>query len=64
MTRHQQTRPTDEIEPMVPLIDDEETQSIPTPTRDGGQHERPPETEYATSYTRDVESILPGVAEF
>ena len=64
MTEYHQTRPTDEIEPMIPMISDEETQSIPTPTRDGGRYERPPETDYATSYTRDVESILPGVAEF
>lgn len=53
-------RPATEIEPMVPLLPNTET-STDRPTR--RRPERPPQTDYATSYTRDTEEIMPGVPD-
>ncbi|MFB6124035.1 MAG: hypothetical protein ABEJ78_11340 [Haloferacaceae archaeon] len=59
------TRPTDDIEPMIPPLPTTErrtpTDQRSQPTSDRPTPERPTDTTYATSYTRDYEEIEPGV---
>lgn len=55
------TRPTDEIEPMVPILPRDPYRSDGGPRRRG--RERPPATDYAAPATRDREEIAPLVPD-
>ena len=58
------TRPTDEIEPMVPALPREPYRSDGGPrTRHRRPRERPPTTDYAHPATRDREEIEPLVPD-
>lgn len=65
-TPHSQTRtrPTDEIEPMVPLLPRDPYRSDGGPrTRSRRTRDRPPATDYAAPATRDREEIDPLVPD-
>jgi hypothetical protein len=58
------TRPTDEIDPMVPIMPghDIRTDGGRTPRPDRAS-ERPPRTDYTTEYGRGTEEIAPMVED-
>jgi hypothetical protein len=61
-TDHETTRPTTEVQPLVPIQPDETPSTRETKRRTDAEPERPRRTDYATRFTRHREEITPGVA--
>ena len=61
-THTETTRPTTDIQPLVPIHPDEHPETTET-TPAAESPERPRTTDYATPYTRHREEILPGVPQ-
>ena len=62
-THTETTRPTTDVQPLVPIQPDENPTSPETTTADD-RPQPPRRTDYATAYTRHREEIIPGVAQF
>lgn len=70
-TPDNRTRPTDEIDPMIPIMPREPSpDALPDTIPDGGEtltaetrHSRPRNTSYATEATQDTEEIVPFVPD-